>query len=320
MRNRRRTFKLLAMAATIAIAWPSAAAAWGPDGHDYIASVARDLLHQRDPALEARFQALLAGNILRFQGTDTKTGRATICNGRNLREIASWPDCIRRTREQVRTGGFHFDDVRLCDEVPPPPPPASYCAGGLCASEGLRHFISILRDHHRSRHDRAVALAWVIHIVGDLHQPLHNEDNHDSGGNFVATGIVAHTFTRNFSAANLHSVWDTPMVFAAVGEGNAAVAAVRAAADAHAGDPAWAGPAVDGTPASAVLVHNWVVGAHAIAQRAYAGLSPAPACDAGRTTAGRVGIAYFTPFNGDVRDQLARAAVRLTDILEQALA
>lgn len=310
MRKGRTKAALFATAFSIALAWPGAARAWGPDGHDYIATVARDLLQQRNPAAAARFQAILAGNVLQFRGTNAETGRPATCNGYNLRQIASWPDCIRYTTERGGTAGYHFDDVPLCDAVPPPPPPDSYCAGRICATEGLEHFRRILADRSRPRAERAAALAWVIHIVGDLHQPLHTEDNGDDrGGGRVRVRIAAHTFERSFSAKTLHSVWDTPMVYAAVGEGAPAVLAVRAVVDAHGGDSAWAGP----------VVQDWVAESHRIAREAYRGLTPAPACGAGPTSANRVAAAYFDPFRDDVRNQLARASIRLAAILEDAL-
>lgn len=302
---------ILSTTASIFLVWPMSAQAFGPDGHDYIATVARDLLQARNPAAAARFQAILANNVLQFRGTSTEEDRhPVVCNGRTLREIASWPDCIRYTLERRNTSGYHFDDVPLYDNVPPPPPPASYCENGKCASLGLEHFISILSDENRPRPERAVALAWVIHIVGDLHQPLHTADNgNDRGGGLVSVRIAPRTFERSFSAKTLHSIWDTPIVYASVGEGPDAIATIRARVDAMSGNSSWARP----------VVHQWVVDSHAIAQRAYRGLNPVPPAGIGATRADRVAIGYFTPFRDDMRDQLAKASVRLARILETAL-
>ena len=311
MRFRRRTSILFSVTAALALLSPGPARAWGPNGHDYIATVARDLLHGRNPAAEARFQALLRNDSIAFTGNDTKTGRQTVCHGRNLREIASWPDCIRRLRQTRNTGAFHFDDVPLCGDVPPPPPPfPAYCGNGQCATEALKEFIATLANRHAPRRERARALAWIIHIVGDLHQPLHNVDNHeDRGGNLVSITLAGDAFgTRHFSSDNLHSLWDTPMVFAAVGEGPAAVASVRSLADQHLTD--W----------RESDSRQWVIRAHAIAVTAYNTLPTPPACGAGAARGGRVTSAYVANLTDEVREQLAKGAIRLADIVEAALA
>lgn len=309
MRFRRRTSVLLSLTAALAVLAPAPARAWGPNGHDYIATVARDLLQSRNPAVEARFQALLRNDSIRFTGNDAKTGARTTCHGRDLREIASWPDCIRRLRQRQNTGAFHFDDVPLCGEVPPAPPPLpAYCDAGRCATEALKTFIHDVADHHLSRARRAQALAWIIHIVGDLHQPLHNVDNgNDRGGNLVSLSIASGAFARPFGADNLHSLWDTPMVFAAVGEGPAAVASVRALADQHLTD--W----------RESDTRQWVIRAHDIAVTAYRTLPTPPACGAGAAAGGRITGAYVANLADEVREQLAKGAIRLADIVEAAL-
>lgn len=310
MRFCRRTSILLSMAAAFALLSPGPVRAWGPNGHDYIATVARELLNDRNMAVEARFQALLRNDSIAFTGNDSKTGNRTTCHGRDLREIASWPDCIRRLRQQQSTGAFHFDDVPLCGDVPPAPPPLpAYCEEGKCATEALKGFIATLSDHHGSRQRRARALAWIIHIVGDLHQPLHDVDNgNDRGGNLVSLTLAGDAFgARHFSSDNLHSLWDTPMVFAAVGEGQDAVDAVRALANQHLTD--W----------RESDSRQWVIRAHAIAVTAYNTLPAPPACGAGAARGGRVTSAYVANLADEVREQLAKGAIRLADIVEAAL-
>jgi len=198
----------------------------------------------------------------------------------------------------------------LCGDVPPPPPPLpAYCDEGKCATEALKTFIETLSNRHAPRQERARALAWIIHIVGDLHQPLHNVDNgHDRGGNLVRITIAPDAFgARPFSSDNLHSLWDTPMVFAAVGEGPAAVASVRALADQHLTD--WRESST----------RQWVIRAHEIAVMAYRTLPAPPACEAGAARGGRITSTYVANLADEVREQLAKGAIRLADILETAL-
>jgi len=64
------------------------------------------------------------------------------------------------------------------------------------------HILSVLRDPTASRAAKAEALKFVVHFVGDLHQPLHDEDNGDRGGNERQVIFDGHP-------DNLHWVWDT---------------------------------------------------------------------------------------------------------------
>ncbi len=62
--------------------------------------------------------------------------------------------------------------------------------------------MAILSDKAAPTRTRNEALKWIVHLVGDIHQPLHAADNADRGGNNV----------RVRGAANLHSVWDVLVV------------------------------------------------------------------------------------------------------------
>lgn len=291
----------------------SPAVAWGPDGHEFIATVARDRLDAHDPALAGTFYDILHGNVLRVTGHNKKTGKFSICQGRDLREIASWPDCIRYLKEYAATGGYHFDDIPKCaSTLPPAPPPPrdSYCRNGACASGQLGNFIGTLKDKQATRFERAEALAWVIHIVGDLHQPLHAVDNRDGGGNSVTVRLRAGTIDgTGFSTGKFHGLWDTPMVLAAVGRGVDAVRAVGGIAELHANDASW----LDLDPPA------WASHAHEIARDAYHALPQEPACNGGTSNGGTIGPDYVNRFIDPVREQLGAASLRLTVILQAAL-
>jgi hypothetical protein len=67
---------------------------------------------------------------------------------------------------------------------------------------------AILADKSQPKEKRAEALKWVVHLAGDIHQPLHCADRHgDKGGN---TRLVFYPGHR--TAVNLHTVWDTWLV------------------------------------------------------------------------------------------------------------
>ena len=62
--------------------------------------------------------------------------------------------------------------------------------------------MKILADKSANTRSRNESLKWIVHLVGDIHQPLHASDNSDRGGNSVLVR----------GAANLLAVWDVAVV------------------------------------------------------------------------------------------------------------
>jgi hypothetical protein len=83
----------------------------------------------------------------------------------------------------------------------------------------IRHQLDVLRSSSATKPEQAEALMFLIHFVGDLHQPLHAADNADRGGNCVAVAIFDKKPETSGSTQsyrpNLHGVWDTDLVEAA---------------------------------------------------------------------------------------------------------
>ena len=69
-------------------------------------------------------------------------------------------------------------------------------------------FQKILADTRQSKLKRRDALLFIIHFVGDMHQPLHCIDRNDRGGNKIEISING----RHQREGNLHSFWDTTLV------------------------------------------------------------------------------------------------------------
>lgn len=164
------------------------AQAWGPLGHSVVAELAQRHL---SPAAEAEVVRLLAP-----EGTAS------------LAEVASWPDKIQddpsMTALWKQTRGLHYINFRGgsdCDYVPP-----RDCRDGRCVVSGLQHYVAVLGDRTQSDSVRREALKFVVHFVGDLHQPLHAGYRDDKGGN---------TFQVQFNGkgSNLHKVWDSGMLY-----------------------------------------------------------------------------------------------------------
>jgi S1/P1 Nuclease len=78
---------------------------------------------------------------------------------------------------------------------------ASNRSAQACIVDKIEPFAAELADPRTDPEERLVALKFVLHLVGDLHQPLHAADDHDAGGN--RKRVVA----EGFRPGNLHHFW-----------------------------------------------------------------------------------------------------------------
>ena len=87
------------------------------------------------------------------------------------------------------------------------------CPNDQCIIAQIERFCRTLANPAVNFKKRQKALKYLIHFVGDLHQPLHAGDNHDRGGNDVPVeflGQIVNPF--NHKPWNLHAVWDSALV------------------------------------------------------------------------------------------------------------
>jgi hypothetical protein len=194
-----RSFRSLIRGIVLLLACVPCALAWGPQGHRTVGAIADRLL---TPAAHAEVLELLAGDLDKF---GNPSGRTT------LESVAVWADEIRGTpADQPR---WHYDDLPLCGNATRD----SYCPGGECNSAQLERLTAVLADRHAGLRTRNEALKWLVHLVGDLHQPLHAADNGDLGGNRVRVALAGvHTRGR----LTLHGAWDSELVTLALGTRN----------------------------------------------------------------------------------------------------
>jgi hypothetical protein len=143
-----------------------------------------------------------------------------------------------------------------------------------------------------------VALKFVLHLVGDLHQPLHAADNHDAGGN--RKRVVA----AGYRPGNLHHVWDTEFV-ERLGTDPRQVAATLTAAISDEQRQAW----WQGAPM------DWAMESFAIARQDAYGLLPEPSA----TGIYVLDTRYIEAAVQDVRLQLSRAGARLALVLNRTI-
>lgn len=148
------------------------AGAWGRLGHQIVANTAQEMLTSR---------AGLAVHDLLGPGV-------------SLADISTWAD------EQRRTGAWHYVNVPITESRYDP----RFCSSAGCVVSKIDIFKRVLMDPKAARAKKQQALKYLVHLVGDLHQPLHVGENHDRGGNQVQVRF----FTRG---SNLHKVWDSEM-------------------------------------------------------------------------------------------------------------
>jgi S1/P1 Nuclease len=141
---------------------------------------------------------------------------ARYCKQRGLDpfvDSSTWADDERGVKRD--TGPWHFIDI---PRGAPKGDIAQYCPVSTgCVVSALAAQVRALRDSTASAEARADALRFVIHLVGDIHQPLHATTNDDMGGNCVPVTFfdVAPQETnreRESYSPNLHSVWDVGII------------------------------------------------------------------------------------------------------------
>jgi hypothetical protein len=167
---------------------PAPALAWWEYGHETVATIA---WLNVSPSTRAEIDRLLRRSRL----LDTPT-----CPARTIEQASIWPDCIKTLGERFSyASSWHYQNVNVCQ----PFDQVSACRDGNCVSAQIERNLRLLADRSLPVRERIFALAFIVHLVGDLHQPMHAGDRGDLGGNRVQAsyGIIA-------GRTNLHSIWD----------------------------------------------------------------------------------------------------------------
>lgn len=184
-----------ALLATLVASAP--ALAWSALGHRLVAALAERHL---SPAAEAQVKLLLAG-----EPVPTLAG------------VADWADRLRDLDPErfKATSKWHYVNTPPgagCDYVPP-----RDCPDGECVIAAIEAQRRILADRSQPLEARRDALKFVVHLIGDIHQPMHANDRDDAGGNkyqiSLRTQLEPEAYARKnyvdgVMGTNLHSVWD----------------------------------------------------------------------------------------------------------------
>ncbi len=161
-----------------ALALPAAGHAWSAMGHRLIGALAEQRI---GPDARRAVAELLAGE-------DEPT----------LAGVAAWADTLRDDARWRWTAPLHY--VRIHDAACGFQA-ARDCHDGLCVAGAIERFRAELADPARSRAERRDALKFLVHFVGDVHQPLHSGHRDDRGGNRFQVRV-------GNEGTNLHRVWD----------------------------------------------------------------------------------------------------------------
>lgn len=245
--------------------FPASAEAWGPTGHEIIARIAADNL---TPAAHLRLSQILGGDAPALMVLNS-----------------SWADEIRSARPE--TASWHFVNIEVGSKAYDQ---KRDCPKDACVVRQIERDAGLLRDPRAPFAARREALFFLIHFVGDLHQPLHAADRHDKGGN----GFMVYQGRKR---SNLHRVWDEDLVEALGSDAMADAADIEAELS-----PAERASIVSGNPA------GWASETFQLGAREIYGRLPA-------TGPVRLPRDYATRERPVVRRQLARAGLRLAMLL-----
>ncbi len=182
--------------------------AWGANGHKIVGLIAEKHL---TPEVRKKVEEILSED-----DTFTHTNKK-----HPLADISTWADTIKKKPEGAGTGPWHFTDMdssvtRETADL------AAYCAhSDSCSLLKAKSFLVELGSVELKKADKARALKFYDHLVGDIHQPMHNIGWKDANGVSDAGGNLRAVFffkdkdpfygTRR-GILNLHGIWDTNII------------------------------------------------------------------------------------------------------------
>jgi S1/P1 Nuclease len=181
--------------------------AWGDEGHKIIGVIAYSRL---TPIVKRKVDALLAAD------NDDLTAADFVSR-------TTWADKYRESDRQTTniryeaTRKWHFADIDIktgdidtaCGHHPKLPRGTVASAGPAnnCVIDKIEQFIGELRNPFIAKAEKILALKFLLHFIGDLHQPLHAANNKDRGGNDIAVFLA-----DDIPLTNLHLYWDNQIV------------------------------------------------------------------------------------------------------------
>jgi hypothetical protein len=257
-------------------------------GHE---SVARIAWEQMRPETRRQVAALLRqGRLL-----ETPT-----CPVATIEQASVWADCIKPLGDRFAYAySWHYQNVDVCK----PFDLKAACKDGNCVSSQIERNARLLANRAVPDRERLMALAFLIHFVGDLHQPMHAGDHQDLGGNRVAAnyGIVG-------GGADLHGIWDGWLAERAISTPPSGPSAILAGTSAAERERIASGTVEDWSREmwgkARDLAYNTLVG------------DPCGPGPAGRPTLTEAQVRELIP---EVRTDVVEGGIRLARLIDEAL-
>src|SRR5579872_622933 len=198
-----RSISRCALFAMFLFATTSQCFGWGCSGHQIVALIAQKQLtaNARQAVLDLLSGTPIDPALKRFCGQTTLGPMA---------DAATWADDYRE--QDPTSGNWHFWDIPLNEKEEPTP--REFCDKG-CVNQAIERQVKVLESSTAKREDKIKALMFVIHFMGDMHQPLHNVDNNDRGGNCIPASffeLKPKGDDKGNYSPNLHSIWDTSIL------------------------------------------------------------------------------------------------------------
>jgi hypothetical protein len=241
---------------------------WGVEGHRLVARLA---LEHLTPVAAARVKEILGPN-------DT------------LVSVSSWADQVRNSRKE--TAPWHFINIPISQSRLDM---KRDCPNQQCVIAKIEEFRVKVGNRAIPVAERKEMLMFLVHFIGDMHQPLHCSNNKDKGGNDVRLEFFGRP-------SNLHSVWDS------------GVLGRMGAEDALFGDLSKDLAGKRYRQLAKGNVRKWAVESHREAQLAVYGGLPK-----GHTGALKLDGVYEQPAERVVREEIERAGARLARVLNSSL-
>jgi hypothetical protein len=220
--------KLVVVVAALAgcLLVPGTATAWSTGGHHVIANIAYDRLDRatrtrivnvlrKHPDFQKRFQELMPEEV--------KNGAAEDRERWIFFQASVWPDLIRGTPKYNR-GPWHYinlphflseqDRAALGNNLKPnvsfvlPKELPEAVLADLNCVQAFKLCVRELRDASTADEQKAICYCWLLHIGGDIHQPLHSTCLMSRGRFNTVAGDRGGNSIRTNDGGNLHSFWD----------------------------------------------------------------------------------------------------------------
>ena len=274
----------LALLVAALIGFASPAQAYWEYGHETVAAIA---YRNVTPGVRAAIDRMLARSAL----METPT-----CPAHTIEQASVWADCVKTLGPRFSYAySWHYQNVNICRPFDLKAP----CKDGNCVSAQIDRDVKLLKDAGVPLREKIFALVFLVHFVGDLHQPLHAGDMDDLGGNRMKTDYgIYHT-----DRLNLHTVWDGLLAERAISTPPLLVRLYT---------PAERLPIQGGT------VEDWSRESWSVAHDAYAVAMGRDPCVAG-PPGGRMDEARIQQMIAPARLQVVRGGLRLARLLDEAL-